>query len=169
MVRLIEVFEKFLSNVKISANNITMIESNFELEVRRITWLDHESGAEYLPSVSIYYCYFWLHALNIGRRRKWAELMGLQSYNQALRVRFQYQRYCWLTSRPSYHPIDRLNSSWLIRIICKKKLMSTSFFRIFVLLECLYIRVEVWWSVLEFQTYKDDYFEDGGNWRSALI
>ena len=50
--RLLDIIERFLSNVKWLKDNITLVKSNVEVEVRHITWIDHESGTYYEPHVS---------------------------------------------------------------------------------------------------------------------
>jgi len=43
--------EKFLSSVKWLENNVTFIAENIEMDLRYITWMDHEHGATFTPRV----------------------------------------------------------------------------------------------------------------------
>ena len=53
--RFLVFIDAFMTNVKMndSVNNLAIIKSNFEMEVRRITWLDHDHGTTYKPQVII--------------------------------------------------------------------------------------------------------------------
>jgi hypothetical protein len=50
--RLLDLIEQFLSTVKWLEHNVTFVATNIEMDLRFITWIDHEHGATFTPQVS---------------------------------------------------------------------------------------------------------------------
>jgi len=68
MYRLLRLLENFLSTVKWLEHNVTYVAKNIEMDLRYITWIDHDRGASFVPFVSehslllyiIYYYYYYI-------------------------------------------------------------------------------------------------------------
>jgi len=53
--RLLGLLENFLSTVKWLEHNVTYVARNIEMDLRYITWIDHDHGASFVSIVSEYY------------------------------------------------------------------------------------------------------------------
>jgi len=52
LLRLLGLLENFLSTVKWLQHNVTYVAKNMEMDLRYITWIDHQRGASFVPAVS---------------------------------------------------------------------------------------------------------------------
>ena len=50
--RILDLVENFLSSVKWLEHNVTYVAKNIEMDLRYITWIDHDRGASFVPIVS---------------------------------------------------------------------------------------------------------------------